>query len=103
LGYYIQTHWVITGTNGSGKISSRSVTCRCRRYWRAVRFSGLAKKGRFWCSFEAQSRTDLPKRLKKDDADIMDVISLARPFMEMIFDRCPKPELAKNGGWKSSA
>lgn len=44
-------------------------------------------------SFEAQAEL-IAQELKKDDADIMDVISLGTPVSEMIFEHCRDTDLA---------
>ena len=85
-------HWVITGTNGSGKSALAAVLAGI----------GHLESGSIQdipvniglVSFEAQAEL-IAKELKKDDADIMDVISVGTPVREMIFDDCADPELAQ--------
>lgn len=84
-------HWVITGTNGSGKSALAAVLAGVGDIENGS-ISGLPKNVGL-VSFEAQAEL-IAKELKKDDADIMDVISLGTPVDEMIFDNCQDPELA---------
>ena len=85
-------HWVITGTNGAGKSALAAVLAGVGEIT-AGSVAGLpARVG--LVSFEAQAEL-IAKELKKDDADIMDVISLGTPVHEMIFERCQDPELAQ--------
>jgi molybdate transport system ATP-binding protein len=84
-------HWVITGTNGSGKSALAAVLAGVGDIENGS-ISGLPKNVGL-VSFEAQAEL-IAKELKKDDADIMDVISLGTPVNEMIFGRCQDPELA---------
>ncbi|MDP6968479.1 MAG: molybdate ABC transporter ATP-binding protein ModF [Gammaproteobacteria bacterium] len=85
-------HWVITGTNGAGK---------------SALFAALMGAGKH---LSGQIR-DLPERIgvvsfaaqeelinqerKKDDADIMDVISEGTPVRNIIFDDCLDPHTAQ--------
>ena len=85
-------HWVITGTNGSGKSALAAVLAGVGDIENGS-ISGLPKNVGL-VSFEAQAEL-IAKELKKDDADIMDVISLGTPVHEMIFDNCQDPELAQ--------
>ncbi|MDE8601760.1 molybdate ABC transporter ATP-binding protein ModF [Marinomonas sp. RSW2] len=85
-------HWVITGTNGSGKSALAAVLAGVGGIENGS-ISGLPKNVGL-VSFEAQAEL-IAKELKKDDADIMDVISLGTPVNDMIFDRCQDPELAQ--------
>lgn len=84
-------HWVITGTNGSGKSALAAVLAGVGDIERGT-ISGLPNSVGL-VSFEAQAEL-IAKELKKDDADIMDVISLGTPVHEMLFDDCADPELA---------
>lgn len=84
-------HWVITGTNGAGK-SALAATLAGVGNIEAGSIQGLPKNVGL-VSFEAQAEL-IAKELKKDDADIMDVISLGTPVNEMIFEHCQDPELA---------
>lgn len=85
-------HWVITGTNGSGKSALAAVLAGVGDIENGT-VTGLPKNVGL-VSFEAQAEL-IAKELKKDDADIMDVISLGTPVHEMIFDHCQDPELAQ--------
>lgn len=84
-------HWVITGANGSGKSALAA----------ALAGVGSIESGQViglptnvgLVSFEAQAEL-IAKELKKDDADIMDVISVGTAVSEIIFDDCADPELA---------
>ncbi|MCV2403627.1 molybdate ABC transporter ATP-binding protein ModF [Marinomonas sp. C2222] len=85
-------HWVITGTNGSGKSALAAVLAGIGDIT-AGNIESLPNKIGL-VSFEAQAEL-IAQELKKDDADIMDVISLGTPVHEMIFDECADPELAQ--------
>jgi len=84
-------HWVITGTNGSGKSALAAALAGVGKI-ESGSVQGLPKHVGL-VSFEAQAEL-IAKELKKDDADIMDVISLGTPVSEMIFEQCRDPELA---------
>ena len=84
-------HWVITGTNGSGKSALAAVLAGVGDIEQGT-LSGVPSRVGL-VSFEAQAEL-IAKELKKDDADIMDVISLGTPVQEMIFEECADPELA---------
>ncbi|MCA8863714.1 MULTISPECIES: molybdate ABC transporter ATP-binding protein ModF [unclassified Halomonas] len=84
-------HWVITGTNGSGKSALAAALAGVGKI-ETGSVQGLPKNVGL-VSFEAQAEL-IAKELKKDDADIMDVISLGTPVREMIFEQCQDPELA---------
>ncbi|WP_417505197.1 molybdate ABC transporter ATP-binding protein ModF [Marinomonas gallaica] len=84
-------HWVITGTNGSGKSALAAVLAGVGDIEQGT-LSGVPSRVGL-VSFEAQAEL-IAKELKKDDADIMDVISLGTPVQEMIFEACADPELA---------
>lgn len=86
-----QQHWVITGTNGAGKSALAAVLAGVGEVVNGE-LSGLPNNVGL-VSFEAQAEL-IAKELKKDDADIMDVISVGTPVREMIFDHCADPELA---------
>lgn len=85
-------HWVITGTNGAGKSALAAALAGVGNI-EAGSIQGLPKNVGL-VSFEAQAEL-IAKELKKDDADIMDVISLGTPVSEMIFNHCQDPELAQ--------
>ncbi|WP_111638683.1 molybdate ABC transporter ATP-binding protein ModF [Marinomonas shanghaiensis] len=85
-------HWVITGTNGAGKSALAAVLAGVGEIENGT-VIGLPKNVGL-VSFEAQAEL-IAKELKKDDADIMDVISLGTPVHEMIFDYCQDTALAQ--------
>ncbi|MFT5720011.1 MAG: molybdate transport system ATP-binding protein [Motiliproteus sp.] len=84
-------HWVITGTNGAGKSALAAVLAGVGTRL-SGRIDGLpARVG--VVSFEAQAELIEAER-KKDDADILDVISLGTPVREILYHDCADPELA---------
>ena len=87
-----QQHWVITGTNGAGKSALAAVLAGAGDIITG-QLNGVP--GRVGVvSFEAQAELIEAER-KKDDADIMDVISEGTPVHEILFDNCEDIELAK--------
>ncbi|MDC9720841.1 MAG: molybdate ABC transporter ATP-binding protein ModF [Gammaproteobacteria bacterium] len=87
-----QQHWLITGANGAGKSALAAVLAGYGEIL-AGSTSGLpAKCG--WVSFEAQAEL-IQAELKKDDADITDVISLGTPVREIIFTDEIDPVMAR--------
>lgn len=85
-------HWVITGSNGAGKSALAAVLAGA-----GERLSGSiagvpTRVG--LVSFEAQAELIEIER-KKDDADILDVVSEGTPVAEILFDDCADPVLAK--------
>lgn len=87
-----EQHWVITGPNGAGKSALAAVLAGIGDI-QGGSIQGLPKNVEI-VSFEAQAEL-IAQELKKDDADIMDVISLGTPVSEMIFDYCQDSELAQ--------
>jgi len=85
-------HWLITGTNGAGKSALAAVLAGVGEIENGT-VTGLPQNVGL-VSFEAQAEL-IAKELKKDDADIMDVISLGTPVHEMIFDYCQDTALAQ--------
>jgi len=78
-------HWVITGANGSGK----SAVAACLTGAGEIEsgsISGLPKKIAV-VSFEAQAELIEAER-RKDDADILDVISQGTSVQEMLDENC---------------
>jgi molybdate transport system ATP-binding protein len=91
-----QQHWVITGTNGSGKSALAAVLAGVMNKSAehiSGSITGLPTRVGL-VSFEAQAELIEAER-KKDDADIMDVISEGTPVAEILFANCLDIELAK--------
>lgn len=87
-----QQHWVITGTNGAGKSALAAVLAGAGDIV-SGKLAGIP--GRVGVvSFEAQAELIEAER-KKDDADIMDVISEGTPVHEILFEECQDIALAK--------
>lgn len=84
-------HWVITGTNGSGKSALAAILAGFGDVQSGTVDGIPARVG--LVSFEVQKEL-IARELKKDDADIMDVISEGTPVSEMIFDYVADAELA---------
>lgn len=74
-------HWVITGTNGSGKSALSAILAGAGEKLSGS-ISGLPERVEL-VSFEAQAEL-IERELKKDDADIMDVISEGTPVREIL-------------------
>lgn len=74
-------HWVITGTNGSGKSALSAILAGAGDKVSGT-ITGLPKHIEL-VSFEAQAEL-IARELKKDDADIMDVISEGTPVREIL-------------------
>jgi len=87
-----QQHWVITGTNGAGKSALTAVLAGAGDVLSGSVEGVPARVG--LVSFEAQALLIEAER-KKDDADIMDVISEGTPVHEILFEGCADLELAK--------
>jgi molybdate transport system ATP-binding protein len=88
-----EQHWVITGTNGAGKSALAAVLAGAGEPVSGS-LSGLpARVG--VVSFEAQAELIEAER-KKDDADILDVISEGTPVHEMLFKDCADPATARD-------
>jgi len=77
-----QQHWLITGANGAGKSALAAVLAGYGEILSGSTSGIPSKVG--WVSFEAQAEL-IQAELKKDDADILDVISLGTPVREIIF------------------
>lgn len=84
-------HWVITGTNGAGKSALAAVLAGAGETLSGS-IEGLPQRVGL-VSFEAQAEL-IEAELKKDDADIMDVISEGTPVREILFEQCADPQLA---------
>ncbi|EAR60639.1 molybdate ABC transporter ATP-binding protein ModF [Neptuniibacter caesariensis] len=74
-------HWVITGTNGSGKSALSAILAGAGEKLSGS-ISGLPERVEL-VSFEAQAEL-IDRELKKDDTDIMDVISEGTPVREIL-------------------
>lgn len=74
-------HWLITGTNGSGKSALSAILAGAGEQ-RQGSISGLPERVAL-VSFEAQAEL-IERELKKDDADIMDVISEGTPVRDIL-------------------
>ncbi len=75
-------HWVVTGTNGSGKSALAAVLAGFGDMLNGAVEGVPSRVG--LVSFEAQAEL-IKQELKKDDADILDVISEGTPVREMDF------------------
>ncbi|ASJ72702.1 molybdate ABC transporter ATP-binding protein ModF [Granulosicoccus antarcticus] len=84
-------HWMITGTNGSGK-SALAAALAGAGDLVSGSIDGLPCKVAL-VSYEAQGELIEAER-RKDDADIMDVISEGTPVKEILFDGCMDHDLA---------
>jgi molybdate transport system ATP-binding protein len=84
-------HWVVTGTNGSGKSALAAVLAGFGDTLNGTVEGVPSRVG--LVSFEAQAEL-IKQELKKDDADILDVISEGTPVREMIFEYCEDQLLA---------
>ncbi len=83
-------HWVITGANGSGKSALAAVLAGAGQQL-SGHLSGVpARVG--LVSFEAQAEL-IEAELKKDDADIMDVVSEGTPVREVLLNGETDPAL----------
>ncbi len=74
-------HWLISGPNGAGKSALAAVLTGAGKV-ASGEISGLPQHVG-WVSFEAQAEL-IAAELKKDDADIMDVISEGTPVREIL-------------------
>ncbi len=86
-------HWMITGANGAGKSALAAVLADAGEILSGSIEGKPQKVG--LVSFEAQAEL-IAQELKKDDADIMDVISEGTPVSEMIFADCADIALAES-------
>ena len=74
-------HWLISGPNGAGKSALAAVLTGAGKI-ESGEITGLPQRIG-WVSFEAQAEL-IAAELKKDDADIMDVISEGTPVHEIL-------------------
>ena len=86
-------HWLITGANGAGKSALAAVLVGYGDILAGHTEGMPVTIG--WVSFEAQAEL-IQAELKKDDADILDVISLGTPVSEIIFTDDIDPLIAKS-------
>jgi len=86
-------HWLITGANGAGKSALAAVLAGYGEILAGSTSGFPSKIG--WVSFEAQAEL-IQAELKKDDADILDVISLGTPVREIIFTDEIDPVIARD-------
>lgn len=84
-------HWMITGTNGSGKSALAAVLAGAGDILSGS-IQGLPPKVAL-VSYEAQAELIEAER-RKDDADIMDVISEGTPVREILQEDCLDADLA---------
>ena len=85
-------HWLITGANGSGKSALAAVLAgEGQRVSGAL--SGVPERVAL-VSYERQAELIEAER-RKDDADILDVISEGTPVAEIIAADCTDPDLAQ--------
>jgi molybdate transport system ATP-binding protein len=88
-----QQHWVITGANGSGK-SALAATLAGFGDQVSGSMTGVPAKVAL-VSFEAQAEL-IEKERKKDDADILDVISVGTPVHEILFEAKVNRDIAND-------
>ncbi len=84
-------HWLICGSNGSGKSALAAILTGAGEIHKGVVENLPTRIG--IVSFEAQQELIEAER-KKDDADIMDVIAEGTPVAEIIADVCKNKPLA---------
>ena len=84
-------HWMITGANGSGKSALAAVLAGAGTVLSGTLEGIPAKVG--IVSFEAQAEM-IAEELKKDDADIMDVIAIGTTVREVLAKDCSDQVLA---------
>ena len=84
-------NWMITGTNGSGKSALAAVLAGVGDVVSGTQ-TGIPDRVSL-VSYEAQGEL-IAAELKKDDADILDVISEGTPVQEIIDQVCQDQELA---------
>lgn len=85
-------HWLITGTNGSGKSALAAVLAGDGDHLSGT-LAEVPERVAL-VSYERQAELIAAER-RKDDADILDVISEGTPVGEIIEDGCDDPELAQ--------
>ena len=85
-------HWLITGANGSGKSALAAVLAGDGDHLSGT-LAGIPERVAL-VSYERQAELIAAER-RKDDADILDVISEGTPVGEIIEDACDDLELAQ--------
>ena len=85
-------HWLITGSNGSGKSALAAVLAGDGAHLSGA-LSGVPERVAL-VSYERQAELIEAER-RKDDADILDVISEGTPVAEIIEDGCDDLDLAQ--------
>lgn len=78
-------HWAIVGTNGSGKSALAAILTGAGDII-AGEINGLPQQVAI-ASFEAQAEL-IETELKKDDADLLDVVSVGTPVRELLDQTC---------------
>jgi molybdate transport system ATP-binding protein len=78
-------HWAIVGTNGSGKSALAAILTGAGDII-AGEINGLPQQVAI-ASFEAQAEL-IEAELKKDDADLLDVVSIGTPVRELLDQTC---------------
>ena len=84
-------HWMISGANGSGKSALAAVLANAGTLLSGT-LEGIPSKVGI-VSFEAQAAM-IEEELKKDDADIMDVIAIGTTVREVLAKDCSDQRLA---------
>ena len=85
-------HWMITGANGSGKSALAAVLAGAGKVLSGS-LSGIPAKVGI-VSFETQEQM-IAEELKKDDADILDVIAVGTTVREVLAEDCEDQSLAE--------
>lgn len=83
-------HWAIVGTNGSGKSALAAILTGVGDIV-AGEINGLPQQVAI-ASFEAQAEL-IEAELKKDDADLLDVVAVGTPVRELLDETCSDPAL----------
>lgn len=90
--FHDQQHWVITGANGSGKSALSAAVCGAGDIESGL-ITGLPKRIAV-VSFEAQAALIEAER-KKDDADILDIISEGTSVQEILDQDCADKDMQR--------
>ncbi len=78
-------HWAIVGTNGSGKSALAAILTGAGDII-SGEINGLPQQVAI-ASFEAQAEL-IEAELKKDDADLLDVVAVGTPVRELLDQTC---------------